>query len=164
MPKLVYVGLGSNLNNPKDQLIQAIEALKNAAQIKVHKVSSFYQSAPFDGSKQPDYVNAVIALETNLTPFALLDILQELEYKQGRIRSNERFSARTLDLDLLLFGRQQITTKKLTIPHYQIHLRRFVLEPLLEIAPNVCLPNGTKCADLLAKLSFKRSPPIIKLN
>jgi len=150
--ELVYLGLGSNLNHPQHQLNKALQTLANYNGIKLHQVSSFYQTKPLNNANQPDYLNAVAELSCKYQPLELLDILQNIETMQGRIRSDIRWSSRTLDLDLLLFGKRIINHPRLIIPHYQMHLRHFVLQPLYEIAPNLSLPNGQKCKDLLAKL------------
>jgi len=148
-----YIGLGSNLQNPTQQLQQALIALKALPQTQLVCVSSFYRSAPLGPPDQPDYCNAVAALDTALAPLALLDALQSIEQAQGRLRG-ERWGARTLDLDILLFGGQIIKSEHLTVPHPQMQHRAFVLCPLAEIAPNLALPNGQSLADWLAACSF----------
>jgi len=137
----VYIGLGSNLNQLQKQLNQAIEALKKLKHCQLIKQSSFYLSPPMGPSDQNDYINAVVELNTSLTPIALLDQLQAIEKAQGRVRNKQRWSARTLDLDLLLYGQQVIHEARLEVPHYGIKQRAFVLLPLLEIAPLIELPN-----------------------
>jgi len=139
---LTYIGLGSNLSEPITQVNAAIEAIKNIAQSQVTKISSLYLSKPMGPQDQDDYINAVLSLETNLEPLALLDTLQALENKAGRIRKDNRWGARILDLDILLFGNEIISTERLTIPHYGLHEREFVLLPLAEISPELMLPTG----------------------
>ncbi|MCL4115650.1 UNVERIFIED_CONTAM: hypothetical protein GTU68_056401 [Idotea baltica] len=112
-------------------------------------VSSCYTSKPLDESDQPNYFNAVALLESSLDPFTLLEKLQKIEKNQGRIRTNQHWGARTLDLDILLFGQHIINHPKLTVPHYHMHARSFVLYPLNEIAPHLILPNQKKLASLL---------------
>lgn len=144
---LVYIGLGGNLEDPITQLTQALQALTNLPRTVLSKQSSFYSSdSLLDG--QPQYINAVACLETSLAPGDLLDYLQQIESNHGRERK-EKWGARTLDLDIILYGNQQINTERLIVPHSQMALRSFVLIPLLEIAPDACLPDGSMVASLL---------------
>jgi len=136
-----YIGLGSNLDSPIEQINRAISTLANTAQIKLIKSSSLYKSPPMGPQDQNDYINAVVEIETLLAPLSLLDRLQTIELSQGRVRKNERWSARTLDLDLLLYGNQIIDNDRLTVPHYGISERAFVLYPLSEISPNLEFPS-----------------------
>ncbi|MCD6055301.1 MAG: folK [Gammaproteobacteria bacterium] len=145
-----YIGLGSNLNNPQHQLEQAISHLKALPESSFIKVSSFYQTKPVGFLDQPDFINAVAAIDTTLDPFDLLKELQQIENKQGRMRT-QRFGPRTLDLDILLYGNQSIHTDKLIIPHPELLLRQFVIRPLLEIAPAIKLPDGRCVAHLCIK-------------
>jgi 2-amino-4-hydroxy-6-hydroxymethyldihydropteridine diphosphokinase len=138
----VYIGLGANLNDPIAQLHNAVDALKNLAQSKLIAVSEFYASKPMGPQDQPDYVNAVAKLNTSLAPEALLDALQKIEREQGRQRKNERWGPRTLDLDILLFANEIISTSRLVVPHYGLCQREFVVYPLLELEPNLTLPDG----------------------
>lgn len=117
----------------------AIEALRQLPKTQPTNVSSFYYSAPEKGGppEQPDYVNAVAELQTTLSVFDLLSQLQTIEVQQGRIRSGARGEARTLDLDILLYGEQHFNTENLTVPHPRMLTRAFVLEPLFEIAPHL---------------------------
>lgn len=144
----VYVALGSNLDNPLEQLKQAVTNLQKFA--KNLTVSSFYGSKPLGPQDQPDYVNAVAKFETELTACELLDKLQSIENEQGRVRLR-RWGERTLDLDILLYGNQQIQTERLTVPHYDMHNREFVIVPLYEIAPELVLPNGKPLVALYAQ-------------
>jgi len=132
-----YIGLGSNLDAPKQQLEQALKELARLPQTQLLKVSGFYTTAPVGGPPaQPDYVNAVAALSTRLLPLPLLDALQAIERAQGRNRATEiRWAPRTLDLDLLLWGEVEMTSPRLTLPHPRMTTRAFVLDPLSEIAP-----------------------------
>jgi 2-amino-4-hydroxy-6-hydroxymethyldihydropteridine diphosphokinase len=137
-----YIALGSNLKNPEQQLNSAVKAMSMLADSQVDRVSSFYRSRAIGPGTQPDYLNAVLCLLTDLPPVTLLQALQEIELDQGRERS-ERWAPRTLDLDLLLYGEQTLNTEKLTIPHPRMHVRDFVLYPLREISDtNLMLPNG----------------------
>ncbi len=134
----VYIALGSNLNNPLDQLRQAVKSLQHFSNFKI---SSFYGSKPLGPQDQPDYVNAVARFETDLSPLELLDYLQSIENQQGRVRLR-RWGERTLDLDILLFGKNIIKNDRLTVPHYDMHSREFVIVPLYELNPDLILPNG----------------------
>ena len=140
-PVTCYIGLGSNLQNPKAQLERAILQLKALANTTLIQHSSFYQTQPVGPQDQPDFINAVVKLNTTLSPQDLLTALQAIENKQQRVRTR-RWGARTLDLDILLYGDQTVNTPTLTIPHLHILDRDFVLIPLLEIAPDVKLPSG----------------------
>ena len=135
-----YLGLGSNLAEPRSQLKNARLAIRSIAQIKERAFSSFYRSPPMGPQDQPDYVNAVMAITTDLSALALLCCLQKIEQEQGRDRSGVRWGARTLNLDLLLYGNQQINHPDLVVPHSGIRERAFVLYPLQEIAPTLILP------------------------
>jgi 2-amino-4-hydroxy-6-hydroxymethyldihydropteridine diphosphokinase len=149
---LCYIGLGANLSEPLLQLQRAVLALKHINATEVVEVSSFYGSKPMGPQDQPDYVNAVAALRTELTAEQLLDALQKIELEQGRQRKDERWGPRTLDLDILLFGEQQINTSRLTVPHYGLKNREFVLYPLAEIQPDLQLPDGSSLQQLLQQV------------
>ena len=149
--KITYIGLGSNLNQPEQQLLDAQQALQQLPQSAVLEYSSFYWSKALtiDEQAMPDYLNAVVKISTTLAPLALLDQLQAIESAQGRVRSGKRWQARTLDLDILLYGDECFTTPRLTIPHPAICQRDFVIVPLLEIAPGLVLPGQEKLTDCL---------------
>lgn len=147
-----YIGLGANLANPVQQLELAIAALRQVPHSRLVAVSSLYGSKPMGPQDQPDYVNAVAALDTSLSPEALLDALQNIEQSQGRQRKAERWGPRTLDLDILLYGEQIINTERLTVPHYGLKQREFVLYPLAEIAAELQLPDGTVLSSLLEQV------------
>lgn len=150
----VYIGLGSNLATPLEQLRNALAALAALPQTQLVAQSSFYASDPLGPADQPRYVNAVAALDSELSPLALLDALQTIELEQGRTRKAERWGPRTLDLDILLFGERQLDEPRLTVPHYHMHARAFVLYPLAEIAPDLQLPDGRTLAELLDACPF----------
>lgn len=150
----VYIGLGSNLATPLEQLRSALTALTALPQTQLVAQSSFYASDPLGPADQPRYVNAVAALDTELSPLALLDALQTIELEQGRTRKAERWGPRTLDLDILLFGERQLDEPRLTVPHYHMHARAFVLYPLAEIAPGLQLPDGRALTELLDACPF----------
>lgn len=154
MSERVYLGLGSNLADPLGQLNSAIEALRAIPRTTVAAVSPFYVSDPLGPPDQPRYVNAVAALDTELAPLALLDALQRIELEQGRVRKDERWGPRTLDLDILLFGERQLDEPRLTVPHYHMHARAFVLYPLADLAPQLRLPDGRSLSELLADCPF----------
>ena len=139
----VVIGLGSNLDNPVEQINSARQALATVDSINEIAFSSLYRSAPMGPQDQPDYVNAVLAITTSLSAHQLLAELQNIEQQQGRQRNGERWGARTLDLDLLLFDDQQINTAELIVPHVGLSERAFVLYPLAEIVdPNKQLIPG----------------------
>ena len=148
---LCYIALGSNLGDPVRQARTAIALLSGMPELSLQAVSSLYRSAPMGPQDQPDYINAVIALETSLTPLALLDLLQRIELEHGRERKDERWGPRTLDLDILLYGQEIINNPRLTVPHYGMKLREFVIYPLLEIAPQLMLPCGSSLLSLAAQ-------------
>lgn len=146
---LVYIGLGSNLDNPLQHIQTAIHDLCSIEGIRVVAVSSLYQSPPMGPPDQPDYVNAVLSLETALTPHQLLDLLQSIEQLHGRERKRH-WGERTLDLDILLYGEQTLNDARLQIPHPGMLERAFVLYPLAEIAPNIEIPGAGKLQDVLS--------------
>lgn len=150
----VYIGLGSNLATPIEQLRSALAALAALPQTDLIAQSSFYSSDPLGPADQPRYVNAVAALDTELSPLALLDALQTIELEQGRTRKAERWGPRTLDLDILLFGERLLDEPRLTVPHYHMHARAFVLYPLAEIAPDLKLPDGRALTELLGACPY----------
>ena len=139
---IVYVGLGSNLSDPKKQIHLAIDALANIEHCQLTNISSLYFSRPMGPQDQPDYMNAVAKITTQLSPLNLLDELQAIESLAGRVRKDNRWGARILDLDILLFDNEIIHNERLTVPHYGLELREFVLLPLAEISPELILPNG----------------------
>lgn len=143
--KTVYVALGSNLDNPLEQLKQAVESLKTFA--IDFEISPFYGSKPLGPQDQPDYVNAVAKFKTDLAALDLLDRLQQIENQQGRVRLR-RWGERTLDLDLLLYGNEQIQNERLTVPHIEMKNREFVIVPLYDLSPELILPQGEKLEDL----------------
>jgi len=144
-----YIGIGSNQQDPIKQALQAIEALQQLPNSTLTKASSLYCSAPMGPQDQPDYINAVAEIDTQLSAIELLDALQEIEQNQGRVRKDNRWGPRTLDLDIILYGNQQINTERLIIPHYGMQEREFVLYPLQEIAAKLTLPNGTLLSQLV---------------
>jgi len=141
---LAYVGIGSNLAHPRRQLSRAIREMTRLPRTRVAAVSPNYVSAPLGAAgPQPDYVNAVAALVTSLAAPALLKRMRAIERRHGRAPAEQRLrnAARTLDLDLLLFGRRRLRQPQLTLPHPRMHQRAFVLRPLLDIAPAAVIPG-----------------------
>lgn len=151
----VYIGLGSNLADPLQQLTIAIESLRAHPDIIVSNCSSYYQSKALtlDDTTQPDYFNAVVEVKTLLNPEALLDKLHEIENQQGRIRKT-KWGARTLDLDILLYGQEEIVTERLKIPHPHMCERNFVLFPLYEINPVLVIPTFGKLSAIIENISM----------
>ena len=150
-----YIGLGSNLDNPIEQINSAFKAIAAIPATVLVAQSHLYINPPLCPPEQPDYVNAVAALDTHLTAHQLLEHLHAIEKDHGRTRDTVRFGPRTLDLDLLLYGDLSICTSKLIVPHPGLVERNFVLYPLAEIAPDLRLPSGQLLSDLLKKCSAK---------
>jgi 2-amino-4-hydroxy-6-hydroxymethyldihydropteridine diphosphokinase len=149
----IYIGMGSNLAAPTEQLRNAVDALAQLPQTELVGVSAFYQSDSLLPG-QPRYTNAVAMLDSSLAPLELLDALQAIENDQGRER-NERWGPRTLDLDILLFGDRLIDEPRLKVPHYHMQARAFVLYPLAELAaPSLQLADGRLLSELLADCPF----------
>ena len=146
---LAYIGLGSNLDDPKAHLVRALDQLNTPPDVTVERISSFYRSSAVGPGQQDDYINAAAGLRTTLAPEQLLDQLQAIEQNDQRQR-DIRWGPRTLDLDLLLYGDLVLATRRLTIPHPHMHQRNFVLQPLLDIDPILTLPCGRSVASLLA--------------
>lgn len=149
---LVYIALGSNLASPLEQVNAAVKALGEIPDTRLVAVSSFYRTPPLGPQDQPDYLNAAVALETTLAAEVLLSHTQRIELQQGRVRKAERWGPRTLDLDIMLFGQAMMNTDTLTIPHYDMHNRGFMLWPLYEIAPSLTFPDGISLQQRLATL------------
>jgi len=147
-----YLGLGSNVGDRKEHLRAAIELLPEHG-VGVEAVSSAYETEPVgEVLDQPDFLNAAIRVRTELEPEALLEVCKAIEVEQGRMVAAGRHSPRPLDIDLLLLGDLELSTERLTLPHPEVTSRRFVLAPLLELDPNLKLPDGTMLADALAAL------------
>lgn len=143
----VYVGIGSNLKEPLQQVQQACRALSRLPETVLEARAPGYRSRALGPAGQPDYINTVARLKTTLAPVPLLDLLQEIEQQQGRERSL-RWGPRTLDLDILLYGNLERDTDRLTLPHPQLVHRDFVLQPLLDLQPDLQLPDGRRIAEL----------------
>jgi len=147
---MAYLSLGSNLGDRAANLAQAIARMAEAG--TVGRVSAFYETQPVDVLDQPWFLNCVLALETEKSPADLLHVILSIESETGRVRTHRR-GPRKIDIDIVLFGERIIDEPGLKIPHPSMHERRFVLEPLVEIAPEVCHPTlGKRARELLAEL------------
>lgn len=144
-----FIAIGSNQADPVSQVSMAFAKLQSLPQSQLLARSSLYRSAPLGPQDQPAFINAVAMLDTLLAPEALLDALQDIEQRAGRVRKAERWGPRILDLDLLLYADQIMDTPRLQIPHYHMHARSFVLYPLAELAANLIMPDGTPLQKLL---------------
>ena len=153
-PALVYLALGSNLGDRIDHLLKARHAISLIPGCSLTGSSSLFETAAWgSNTPQPDYLNAVIAIKTTLTPLQLWQHTRAIEQAHGRTRNAEKNAARTLDIDLLLYDDIVMNTSHLTLPHPRMHLRKFVLQPLLEIAPQIEIPGCGSAANLLAKIA-----------
>ena len=148
---LAFIGLGSNLQGPKKQINTALNSLDDLSETKVLRISGFYQSKPLLEIPGPDYLNVVCKIETRLSALDLLSQCQQIENKQHRVREI-RWGSRTIDLDILVYGDEVISTKELIVPHPEMIKRNFVLLPLFEIEPELELPIFGKLKDLVAKV------------
>ena len=147
-----YVGLGSNLGDRERMLWGAVHMLAFNPEVDVVAVSSLRETDPVGFEDQPRFLNAAVAIETELEPRALLDLLLSVERELGRTRDGPRFGPRTIDLDLLLYGDGVVDEPGLTVPHPRLHERRFVLEPLAELDPDLAVPEKGSVQALLAGL------------
>ena len=157
-PVRAAIGLGANLGDARASVAQAITALRSLPESRCVAVSRLFRTAPVDADG-PDFVNAVVLLETSLPALALLAQLQAIERQHGRQRPF-RNAPRTLDLDLLLYGSTRIDEPGLQVPHPRMHQRAFVLVPLLDVWPEACVPGRGSAADLLAQLGDQLVEPI----
>mgnify|MGYP001032250995 CR=1 FL=1 len=146
----VYLSLGSNIGNRFDYIDEAVQMLHSQEEIKVVNISSVYETDPVGYEEQALFLNIVVQIETSLNPFSLLEQCQRIESELGRKRII-RWGPRTIDLDILLYNHENIVSEKLIIPHPRIEERAFVLVPLIEIAPDIKLPNKS----ILLKESLK---------
>jgi 2-amino-4-hydroxy-6-hydroxymethyldihydropteridine diphosphokinase len=147
-----YVGLGSNLGDRERMLWGAIHMLAFNPEVDVVAVSSIRETEPVGIADQPRFLNAAVAVETELGPRALLDLLLSIERELGRTRDGPRFGPRTIDLDLLLYGDEVVDEPGLTVPHPRLHERRFVLEPLAELDDELTVPEKGAVQALLARV------------
>lgn len=146
---IAYIALGSNLDGPQQHIERAPRDIAALAKTTLLKTSPLYRTAPIGPAGQPDFINAVCSIETALPPTTLLQALQQIEQQHGRLRK-AHWGPRTLDLDILLYGRQHIATDALQVPHPRMAERNFVLKPLLDLDDTLRLPDGTPLAKLLA--------------
>ena len=146
-----YVGLGGNLGDRQAMLDAAVEALRREPGIEVVAVSSFRETDPVGVADQPRFLNGAVAVETGLSARELLDRLLAVERTLGRTREGERFGPRTIDLDLLIYGDEEIDEPGLTVPHPRLAERAFALEPLVELDPALTLPDGRALGELLGR-------------
>jgi len=146
-----YLGLGSNQGDRVALVNAALERLEASGRVRVIKRSSFYETAPVGVTDQPRFVNLVAEVHTDLDPQDLLELALAVERTLGRVRT-ERWGPRTVDIDILLYDGVQVDTPTLVIPHPEMTRRRFVLEPLLEIAPDAALPDGRRLAAFLPEV------------
>ena len=147
-----FIGLGGNLDNPRQYLDRAVGLLARDPDLEVVRVSSFRETEPVGYADQPPFLNGAVELETELEARELLERLLEVERALGRERSGPRFGPRTIDLDLLLYGEETVDEPGLTVPHPRLHERRFALEPLAELDPALVVPGRGRVAALLAEL------------
>lgn len=138
-----YLGLGANLGDPVQMLIEAVHALSAVDGITVSRCSSLYRTSPVGKTDQPDFINMVVRVETTLPPEQIMTRLLDIERRLGRVRT-DRWGPRTIDIDLLVYGQSTIETESLTVPHPRMLSRRFVLVPLMEIAPDLKVPGTSK--------------------
>lgn len=150
-----FIGLGSNLKEPAAQLARAVAELAALPKTTLVAQSPFYTSSPVGPQDQPDFVNGAAWISTELGPHALLDQLQAIEQAHGRERL-QHWGPRTLDLDLLIFGNHKLDDERLTVPHRELHNRDFALQPLLDLKPDLTLPDGAEIATLRAQCPDNR--------
>ena len=147
MAIVAFLGLGSNLGDRLANLQAAVDALQAEPGLRVTASSRVWETKPVGGPPQPDYLNAVIRIETDLSARDLLDVARRVEMRMGRVRK-ERWGARTIDVDVLLHDEEEIDESDLVVPHPRMKQRAFVLLPLLELEPDPVLPDGTRLKDL----------------
>jgi 2-amino-4-hydroxy-6-hydroxymethyldihydropteridine diphosphokinase len=147
-----YIGLGANLGDRSATIRAAVEQLRREAGVAVVAVSSVRETDPVGLVDQPRFLNAAVAIDTELGPRELLDRLLGIERRLGRTRTGPRFGPRTIDLDLLLYGGEQVDEPGLEVPHPRLHERLFALEPLLELDPSLVVPGRGRLAEIVAGL------------
>lgn len=157
-----YVGLGSNLDNPLKHILDSISDIQALPDCHVIECSKIYKSKPMavkDGSIQPDYFNAAVRIDTQFEPMPLLEQLQLIEKRHGRVRQTQRWGPRTLDLDLLLYGDQILDMPALTLPHPGVCTRDFVLYPLYDINPQLRIPGENSLSELMSRCKSHQLEP-----
>lgn len=162
MRATAYVGVGSNMGDRLENLRAAVRDLARSPDVRVVRSSSVYETAPVGGPEQGDFLNAVVEISTELEPHALLEALQRIESELGRVRA-ERFGPRTIDLDLLLYGDEEIDDPDLTVPHPRMRERAFVVVPLTELGAGDALPHGGRLEPVTdASQTVRRfAPPLV---
>jgi 2-amino-4-hydroxy-6-hydroxymethyldihydropteridine diphosphokinase len=155
-----YIGLGSNLAVPLDQLRSALRAIAAVPSTRVVRHSRFYRTAPWGKSDQPEFINAVAEIETGLSARDLLDRLLAIERGAGRERTAERWGPRVLDLDILLYGREIIDEPSLHVPHPHMRDRAFVIIPLADVAPHLQIPGMGPIGDMLTRIDASTCIPL----
>ena len=146
------MGVGSNLGDREGTIRRAVELLRDEPEVDVLTVSSLIETEPWGYEDQPRFLNGALELRTSLPPRSLLDVLLAVERKLGRTRDTVRYGPRTIDLDLLLYGQEQVEEPGLTVPHPRLHEREFALVPLQELAPDLVIPGQGSLGDVLAAL------------
>lgn len=146
-----FIALGSNLGDPVVQVTRALDALAVLPESRLMEVAPFYQNVALGPDPQPEFINCVAEIDTTLTPHALLDAIQSTEASMGRVRNDIRWSPRLIDLDLLIYGDLELQDDRLTLPHPEICARRFVLQPLNDIAPDLIIPGHGPVGRVLSK-------------
>ena len=147
-----YVGLGANLGPREVTLLRAVDLLAGEHDIEVLAVSQLRETEPVGNTDQPGFLNGAVAIETTLSPHQLLDALLRAERELGRVRDGARWGPRTIDLDLLLYGDEIVDEPGLRVPHPRLQERRFALEPLVDLEPELAIPGIGKASELLARL------------
>lgn len=151
MKTRAFIALGSNLDDPLAQIDAALKALSRLPDTKLLRSSPLYRNKAVGPGNQPEFINAVAELATTLDPYALLDAVQDIEAAQGRVREAKRWETRVIDLDILLYGERQVQDDRLTLPHPELYRRRFVLQPLNDIAPDLEIPGRGPLQELLRR-------------
>lgn len=157
----VFIALGSNLDNPLQQVICAARAISTLRNCQLDAWSPVYVSAPQGGIEQPDFMNAVVRVKTELDPFELLDALQAIERAQGRERE-VHWGPRTIDLDIILFADQVLHTDRLVVPHPHWENRAFVVFPLFDINPDLILPGGQTLREIKGQLAEQKLARLLR--
>jgi 2-amino-4-hydroxy-6-hydroxymethyldihydropteridine diphosphokinase len=147
-----YVGLGANLGPKEVTILRAVDLLGATEGIEVLELSRLRETEPVGVTEQPAFLNGAVALETSLPPRELLDVLLRVERELGRVRDGERWGPRTIDLDLLVYGDETVDEPGLSVPHPLLHERRFALEPLADLDPELDIPGVGEVSDALSKL------------
>ena len=158
-----YVGVGSNMGDRLENLSSAVRELARTSGVRCVRSSSVYETAPVGGPEQGDFLNAVVEISTDLEPHAVLEALQRIETELGRVRA-ERFGPRTIDLDLLLYGDEEIDDPDLTVPHPRMRERAFVVVPLMELGAGDALPKGRRLEPVTdaAQTVRRFAPPLVR--